>query len=604
MTYCIQQALGFSFNISADAVNEDGLELSTTVTHLSSTSCVLNICVSQQGTESLELSSLAITWQVPVIDMHGLYFGGNPTHELSYLPFNKRARVVAANTGLPFIALTHRDGSARAAFGLLDQYNEVSLHSYLDEATRCYHFKFDKPGTKNGQTLVVEGTWQESLYIFREDVPEMQLATSHKPWYTTLANYRNWVDTHIQPNLMPVPDSAFDPVFCSWTAIHHDVSHHWLTRNLSIAKDLGFKTLITDDGWFLPSDKGLFGDYRYVGQWQPEPSKFPDFKAHVAAVKALGFRYLLWVAPFMVGYDSPKAEEYKDLLTTGQELERFHNLSPWHGATVQVITDTLTTLIEDYDLDGFKLDFIDAVKPTSARTQGSRESTLGHAISETLQTVMSKLQQVKPDLLIEFRNTYTNLASRSYANLYRSSDVPINPSLNRWQAVLLRLLAPDRAVHTDPGLWHPEDSPENVAVHLINLLAAVPMVSIELDKYPKAHLELLHYWLGFYNQYRDTLTHGQFEPIFKQGANPLIYFRGQQETIVALYDDVPIQLEDTACWILNASTQNVVYIDDCGGQFEVIARDKFGAITGQKRVIHPRKLTVEVGGSLELTPLS
>ena len=590
----------YEFHISVNPAHAgETLELSCDLSDLNAHTKILNVCVKNSANTPLELRSIKLCWQVPATDMHGLYFGGNPLHELGYLPFHKQRRTVSANTGLPFIALCHRDATARAAFGLLDQLNEVTLHSFLDEETRCYHFEINKPGTTNGQTLMVDDTWEEQLFVFTQPKTHgLRQAT----WFEVLGHYRNWVDAQTNPALMPVPEAAFDPVFCSWTAIHHDVNHEWLMRNLTIAKDLGFKTLITDDGWFLPSGEGLFGDYRYVGDWTPEVSKFPDFSAHVAAVKALGFRYLLWIAPFMIGYNNTRAETYAHLFTTGQEKERFHNLSPWKNETRDIISSLLTTLLKTYDLDGFKLDFIDAVKPTSERTENSSKDTLGQKIFETLQHVMNELQQHKPGLLIEFRNTYTNLASRSYSNLYRSSDVPINPGLNRWQATLLRLLAPDRAVHTDPGLWHPDDSDENVAVHLINLLAAVPMVSVELDTYPQSHLALLRNWIGFYNTHRNTLAHGRFEPVLSNGTNPVTYFHSEQETIIALYDTVPVTLKDaTRLHILNASPRTRIYLSEASATYKAINKNKFGQPTKSTLISQTHVIDVEIGGSIELS---
>ena len=43
---------------------------------------------------------------------------------------------------------------------------------------------------------------------------------------------------------------------------------------------IGFGTLIMDDGW-QTADTGR--DYPYCGDWEPEPSKFPDMPANVSA---------------------------------------------------------------------------------------------------------------------------------------------------------------------------------------------------------------------------------------------------------------------------------------------------------------------------------
>ena len=123
-----------------------------------------------------------------------------------------------------------------------------------------------------------------------------------------------------------MPAEAFEPVFCTWTAIHHAVDQEWVLNNARLAAGLGFKTWITDDGWF--TEKASFADYRYSGDWQPALKKFPDFAGHVRQVQAMGFKYLLWVAPFMVGQASAAAKTYAHLLQKPIERLHFANLHP------------------------------------------------------------------------------------------------------------------------------------------------------------------------------------------------------------------------------------------------------------------------------------
>lgn len=541
------------------------------------------------------LDFVTVEWDVPIVEMHGLYFGGNPKWELTYLPFWNTEKTVAAHTGLPYLSLIHRDGSNRLAVGSFDQMTETTLSAELSEMTRCYHFRLTKPSSSaaNGQTLVTGGLWEETLFVSRAPAP----------WPDVLKAYVRQYDATLQPRLMPVPDSAYAPVFCSWTAIHHEVSHEWVMRNARLAAELGFGTWITDDGWFI--EQGKFADYSLAGDWQPYAGKFPNLREHVAAVQGLGLRYILWVAPFMVGYDSEAATRYAALLTDGRAPIRFFNLSPWHDQTQDIIAGLLHRLVEEYGLDGLKIDFIDSVPTHARRLPGARPETLGQRIFDILDSVIHELWAEKPDLLIEFRNTYCNLASRSYANIYRCSDVPINPTLNRWQATMLRLLTPDRAVHLDPALWHPDDSAENVAVHLINLLVGVPMVSIELEDYPQAHIDLIRHWIGFYNSHRPTLAFGRFQPTLGTGSIPVIRFDSPQETIIALYEDVSVSLEEAApvVWLLNASTRPSIRLDGgFPGPCRVQTYDKFGAQVHDEHLMVPAaRLDVEIGGSLCLS---
>src|SRR5678816_3745516 len=48
------------------------------------------------------ICDLSIEWTIPIADMHGLYFGGNPMRELTYLPFWQFNKQICANTGVPY----------------------------------------------------------------------------------------------------------------------------------------------------------------------------------------------------------------------------------------------------------------------------------------------------------------------------------------------------------------------------------------------------------------------------------------------------------------------------------------------------------------------
>jgi alpha-galactosidase len=544
--------------------------------------------------ESFTVRDLSVNWSVPAIDMHGLYAGPPTPDELAKLPYWWIRKQVGANTGFPFIALFHRGGANRFAFGLLDQLTETALDGELVEATRSYQFHWHKP---IGQAHLSAQQWAETLFV----------SAARCPWPEVLRAYVGAVDRAWPQPKLPVPAAAYDPVFCTWTAVHHDVSQAWVLDNACVAAALGFGTWLTDDGWF--TGKASFADYRYTGDWQPERAKFPDFAGHVRAVQAMGLRYVLWVAPFMVGDASQAARRHAHLLAAATTPMRFRNLSPRRQETRQVVGDLIERLMRDYRLDGLKIDFLDSLALDNLLATDSDYRTLGEGIYLILSEAIDRARAVKPDALIEFRNSYTNLASRRYANLYRASDVPINFALNRWQVTMLRLLAPDRAVHLDPALWHPDDSDENVAVHLINVICSVPMVSIELDRYPQAHLDLIRYWIGFYNAHRDTIMHGRFAPEIRLGHVPLICFTGSDERIIGVYDDVACALASgpLPVWILNASTRPFVELcaDELAGEHMVYTRDKYGQLAEKRAIRFPTSsLPVEVGGSLEVRSLA
>ncbi len=584
---------GIDFTFTIELAKDIPLEINTSVESIEGDqdTVLLHLVIKQPHHIVFTLRSLSIRWQVPVVDMHGFYAGPPSPEELASVPYWRVHKQVSANMGVPFVSLFHRNSENRAAFGLLDQLTETTLDGELSEISRCYHFHWRKSISK--EILSIKGSWTETLFI----------SVAHRPWPEIVSLYRQTIDqTWAQPK-MPVPAHAYDPVFSTWTAIHHHVDQEWILRHARLAADLGFGIWITDDGWF--SEKSVFADYRYTGDWQPCQTKFPDFLEHVQAVQELGLRYLLWVAPFMLGHNSQAMTRYAHLISHELDNLNASNLSPQQSETGEIILDLLIRLVNDYHLDGLKLDFLDAIKPdgeSSVDTIGHRQ---GENIYHILSQVVDRLTALRPDLLIEFRNTYANLASRRYSNLYRASDVPLNFAMNRWQVVTLRLLAPDRAVHFDPALWHPDDTAENVAVHLINAIISVPVVSIELDRYPASHLALIRYWIGFYKEHRDTIIHGEIIPNFHLGRIPLIRFEGDHECIIGLYDDVAfaLSLSHTSLWILNASSRPQVELlpNHFKGPRTIITRNKFGDVTNKAIVNFPiSHLMVEVGGSIEI----
>ncbi len=587
ITTLIQHGIEYTINIDIPNPEAASVQIEAVAKKELPDTSIVKISVHRKSGQPLSDGKLSIRWELPVIDMHGmLYFPPSP-EDMSRLPFWWGHKVSCANASLPFFVFYNRNSHNRFAFGLLNQVVETSFDFEMSELKASYFFQVQSPIISG-----LNGTWEGELYLSRANLP----------WQKIVSDYTGFVDASWPQTRLEVPSEAFNPVFCTWTAIHHNVDQEWVLKNASLAAELGFKTWITDDGWF--TENASFADYSYTGDWKPASKKFPDFAGHVQQVQKMGFKYLLWVAPFMIGQSSAAAKTYAHLLQKPIERLNFANLTPWKEEVSQIIGGLLENLMNLYNLDGFKLDFIDSVSSGEMPENADYDSA-GEGVYKILSEAVDRLIHIKEDVLIEFRNPYANLTSRRYANLYRASDVPVNFPLNRWQVALERLLTPDRAVVLDPALWHPNDTDENVAVTLINTIVSVPMVSVDLQKYPKTYLDLIRYWIGFYLEHLETIIHGEFHPEFLRGFLPVIRFTGQKERIIGVYEDYPIQLNEgpLPLWILNASSRPFIDVlpNTFSGMHLVITRDKFGNITSRKSMQFPIScLFVEVGGSLEI----
>ena len=587
LTTLIQHGIEYTINIDIPNPEAASVQIEAVPKKELPDTSIVKISVHSKSEKPLPDGKLSIRWELPVIDMHGmLYFPPSP-EDMSRLPYWWGHKVSCANSSLPFFVFYNRNSHNRFAFGLLNQVAETSFDFEMSELKASYFFQVQSPITPG-----LNGTWEGELYLSRANLP----------WQKIVSDYTGFVDASWPQTRLGVPSEAFNPVFCTWTAIHHNVNQEWVLKNAALAAELGFKTWITDDGWF--TENASFANYSYTGDWKPSLKKFPDFAGQVQQVQKMGFKYLLWVAPFMIGQESAAAKTYAHLLQKPIDRLHFANLTPWKQEVNQIIGDLLENLMSRYNLDGFKLDFIDSVRPEEVPEDADYNSA-GEGVYRILSEAVDRLVRIKEDVLIEFRNPYANLTSRRYANLYRASDVPVNFPLNRWQVALERLLTPDRAVLLDPALWHPNDTDENVAVTLINTIISVPMVSVDLQMYPKAHLDLIRYWIGFYLEHLDTIVHGEFRLEFLRGFLPVIRFTSQKERIIGVYEDYPIQINDgpSPLWILNASSRPFIDVlpNTFSGLHMLIARDKFGNITSRKSMQFPIPcLFVEVGGSLEI----
>ena len=297
------------------------------------------------------------------------------------------------------------------------------------------------------------------------------------------------------------PEAAWKPVYCSWYAVHAAVTQDWTERTAALAADLGFRTFILDDGWSYDEAKRVNPEtletwYRDTGRWDVfSKRKFPDFRAHRERMRALGLNYLVWVAPYFVGTRS-------EAFVRGGFGER--GLEPSEGAVLADPTDRkfldsvdgqLVRLLKECDLDGLKIDFLDAVLPSVEKPRGS--ASLAY-----MRELMAKLRAVKPNGLFEFRQNYATPLTAPLATQFRAGDVPFEWLANLLNLAQLRVTMGDGVpIHADPIFWSAAETPDNVNRHFLAAMVGVPMLSMDLGKLSDAERATVRRWLAFYAEH-------------------------------------------------------------------------------------------------------
>jgi len=369
-----------------------------------------------------------------------------------------------------------------------------------------------------------------------------------------------WWESYDELKPASVPDIAKKPLYSTWYQFHQDLDRQSLVSECKLAKELGFESIIIDDGWQTnDNNRG----YDYTGDWLPE--RFPDLGDMVKELKLTGMKVGLWYSVPFCGIKSKAYKKFKDMLLTTE-----HRWAPVFDPRYPEVRSHLLNIYlnaaEEWKLDGFKLDFIDEFKrykDTSFEVDDRRDfSSINSAVEYLLGEVITGLKKINQNIFIEFRQKYTGPAIRKYGNMLRAFDCPGDYTMNRVRIADLRMLSGKTAVHADMVTWHFDETVENAALHYINTLFGVPQISIMLNEAPKPHLEMIRFYTKYWNEKSNTFLAENFTP-----KNPLANYSLKQaesnnNLVVGIYDDVFIKLKTTynSIDIINAKSSNEVVL--------------------------------------------
>ncbi len=435
---------------------------------------------------------------------------------------------------------------------------------------------------------VVRGVMEEGcaicseLRFFREsEAPakhyETKILLDKRPvfWSESILEASDWMAQVNGYEAFPVNDSAFEPLYSSWYQFHQDVNAEAIEEECRIAAGLGMKTVILDDGW--QTTDGNRG-YAFCGDWKPTPKKFPDMASHVAAVQKLGMKYMIWYSVPYVGFNSEAYAKFKGKYLYNEHGMGCSVLDPRFPEVRKHLVDLYVNALKDWNLDGFKLDFIDSFRfhgedPAVKENYAGRDiMNLSEAVNVLMKEVSSALKAIKPEILIEFRQQYIGPAIRQYGNMFRAADCPGNAKDNRMRIASLRLTSGSTAVHSDMLEWNISETPENVGRAIINSIFGVVQYSTMLRTIPQEQLDVMRKWMKFASDHRETLLKSEFRPHHPELGNPVIEAESDKELIIAVYHDnavIDVPRRGKSVYILNASGSDSIVVR-CGKKTKTV----------------------------------
>jgi alpha-galactosidase len=211
------------------------------------------------------------------------------------------------------------------------------------------------------------------------------------------------------------------------------------------------------------------------------------------------------------------------------------------------------------------------------------------AVDRLLEDTIVRLRRIKPDVMVEFRQSYVGPLMRKYGNMFRAMDCPNDAVENRMHTLDIRLLAGDTATHSDMLMWHPEDPVESAALQLVNVLFGVPQISVLLDRISPEFLEMLRFWLGFWREHRDVFLDGEIEPRNPEAIYPVVLARTDAKMVAAAYENAVVPLAGelpSTLLVVNGTLEDGVVLKLSGdaGTRDVEIRDCQGRVTRKDSV--------------------
>lgn len=322
-----------------------------------------------------------------------------------------------------------------------------------------------------------------------------------------------WWKTENQLNFASIPEKAHHPFYCTWYALKTDgLNAKNIEQQAQLAKEIGCETIIVDDGWQKAYD-AKSGYCAYNGDWEIDTTRFKNFKLHVEKVHKLGLKYMLWTAPSMIGEKSKTYATLKDKMLYKADWASAWVVDPRFPEVRKHLTDRLVSLMKENNIDGFKIDFMDLINSRFAPKNlpmgnGRDYESVEEATVKLLSDIYFACKAINPNVLIEYRQFFTNPILQQYANMFRAIDCPNNILENRTRTLDARNLN-KQVIHADPLAWNENETPEVAALQLLQTFLSVPQISTDLTKMSASHLKMLQFLLVQWKDFNEVLTRGK-----------------------------------------------------------------------------------------------
>lgn len=282
------------------------------------------------------LSPLKVTWQVPAIDISGLWISDYRKAKHDHLSVSVSSR---AARGVPVINYFDAGDMNRMTVALSDAMSPCELSAFLKEEDAQLHMTLGLFEEKQP----TQQSYQITIRFDARPIPYYQALRETTRWWASQEGY--------QP--ATVPESARVPLYSTWYSYHQNLDPDEIVEECRLGGELGLHGVIVDDGWqTLDGNRG----YAFTGDWKPE--RIPEMAEFVEQVHEFKQEFLLWYSVPMVGEQSEALKQFEGMTLRHIPGFKAYVLDPRYPEVRDYLITIYETAVRDWNLDGLKLDFI------------------------------------------------------------------------------------------------------------------------------------------------------------------------------------------------------------------------------------------------------
>ncbi|MHC4872078.1 MAG: alpha-galactosidase [Planctomycetota bacterium] len=344
------------------------------------------------------------------------------------------------------IAFTSKDRSPKTKFFITDISEDIiQLHN--PELEEGYFLCNDAPGPLKrflvypcwGDTAVCAG-YNTDTAPFAKYIKKGENFTSNKSY---LCLYSGTQDSSATRNSLRkyLRKTALhnymkdDFMYCTWIPFMKNINENLVKELADNCENLGFSTLVIDDGWFTDPN------------WEVDKEKFPEGLAKVSQyVREKGLRFGLW---FNIGNEYGNKGINTEDNTRDFTGSKDAGINGFFGENhnkcfaskhIDLMEEKLSQLREDYMVGYFKLDFSTIISPYGLTPIGcgSKDHKYHKDFADSsfeqymgLKKMRDNLRIKYPDLIIDFSfETFgtdrPNISALQYSDLHHISNMHTN----------------------------------------------------------------------------------------------------------------------------------------------------------------------------------